>query len=345
MAKISTKVNFSKKINVGLVGSGIIAEEYIKVIKSFNHKILKFVTKSKSKKNFLFKKKHNIKYHFNSFETAIAHEAKVDFWIICSSWDSLLENFKIALKYNIIFIIEKSLIISSKNLEKLYKKKNKNKLSEKVSIGYNRNYYDYIPKLINEIKNDKLVTVVANFPDSYSRIVKKRGNNLRKNLVKYITSHWICLIYKILNLSNYKIKLNKYKIYSSKKNNLMDGKSLIFEVINKSSKIPLVMNLIPNNPSNLEIIFITNKKKYVLSPAETLQIFNNMKVIKDKNRQNLYLTQKKIFNVKRNYKPGLRELYKDFVNKCFYKKKRLNFMTTINDLIEVYKICEIFEKN
>ena len=70
-----------------------------------------------------------------------------------------------------------------------------------------------------------------------------------------------------------------------------------------------------------------------------------MKVIKDKNRQNLYLTQKKIFNVKRNYKPGLRELYKDFVNKCFYKKKRLNFMTTINDLIEVYKICEIFEKN
>ena len=343
MAKISTKVNFSKKINVGLVGSGIIAEEYIKVIKSFNHKVIKFVTKSKSKKNFLFKKKHKIKYHFDNFENAIKHEAKVDFWIICSSWESLLENFKIALKHNIIFVIEKSLIISSKNLQNLYKKNN-NKFNKKISIGYNRNYYDYIPKLIKEIKNDKLVTVVANFPDSYNRIVKKRGNNIKKNLVKYITSHWICLIYKILNLSNYKIKLNKYKIYSSKKNNLMDGKSLIFEVINKSSKIPLVMNLIPNNPSNLEINFITNKKKYVLSPAETLQIFNNLKVIKDKNNQNLYLTQKKIFNVQRNYKPGLRKLYKDFVNKCFYKKKSLNLMTTINDLIEIYKICEIFEK-
>ena len=59
MAKISTKVNFSKKINVGLVGSGVIAEEYIKVIKSFNHKVIKFVTKSKSKKIFYLKK--NIK--------------------------------------------------------------------------------------------------------------------------------------------------------------------------------------------------------------------------------------------------------------------------------------------
>ena len=104
MAKISTKVNFSKKLNVGIVGSGVIAEEYIKVIKSFNHKILKFVTKSKSKKNFLFKKKHNIRYHFDSFENAIKHEAKIDFWIICSSWDSLLENFIIALKYNINFV-------------------------------------------------------------------------------------------------------------------------------------------------------------------------------------------------------------------------------------------------
>ena len=344
MAKISTKVKLSKKINVGIVGSGVIAEEYIKVIKNFNHNILKVVTKTKSKKNFLFQKKYKIKYHFTNFEDAIEHKSKIDFWIICSSWESLLKNFKIALKYNIIFLIEKSLIISSNELHKLIKKYNNKKLN-KISIGYNRNYYDYIPNLINEIKKDKLVSVIANFPDSYKRIIKKRGINIKKNLIKYISSHWICLIYKILKLSNYQINLKNYKIYTNKKYNLMAGKSAIFEISNKNLKVPITMNLIPNNPSNLEIIFITNKKKYVLSPAETLQIFNDLKIIKGKNNQNIYTTKKDIFNVNRSFKPGLKELYKDFVNGCFYNKKKSNLRTSISDLIEVYRICEIFEKN
>ena len=52
MKKISSKID--KKIKIGIVGSGNISEEYIKVIKFFNHKVLKIVTKTKSKKNIIF---------------------------------------------------------------------------------------------------------------------------------------------------------------------------------------------------------------------------------------------------------------------------------------------------
>ena len=55
MEKISSKIN--KNIKVGIVGSGKISEEYIKVIKFFNHKVVKIVTKTKSKKNIFFVKK------------------------------------------------------------------------------------------------------------------------------------------------------------------------------------------------------------------------------------------------------------------------------------------------
>ena len=55
MEKISSKIN--KNIKVGIVGSGKISEEYIKVIKFFNHKVVKIVTKTKSKKIIFFVKK------------------------------------------------------------------------------------------------------------------------------------------------------------------------------------------------------------------------------------------------------------------------------------------------
>ena len=52
MEKISSKID--KNIKLGIVGSGNISEDYIKVIKFYNHKVLKIVTKTKSKQNIIF---------------------------------------------------------------------------------------------------------------------------------------------------------------------------------------------------------------------------------------------------------------------------------------------------
>ena len=52
MEKISSAIN--KNIKIGIVGSGKISEEYIKIIKFFNHKVVKIVTKTKIKKKYFF---------------------------------------------------------------------------------------------------------------------------------------------------------------------------------------------------------------------------------------------------------------------------------------------------
>ena len=325
-------------MKIGIVGASGVAEEYIKVIKSFDHKVLKIVTKTKSKKNIKFLKKYKIKNHSLDFNEAINSEPKVDGWIICSSWNSLAKNFKIAIKANIPFLIEKSILLTSKELSKI-----SNSLSVKqkkiISIGYNRNYYDYVPILLKEVKKNNLKCIIANLPDNYSNIIKKKGKKIKKHLVKYITSHWISLIMKILKLNKIKINIKDFKKYSEK--NILESKTYIFDLKLANKILPLIINIIPNNPSNTKIVLYCKKKNFVMSPIEKLDIFNGLKIFKNKKKQNIYIPSKKTYQVNDFFKPGFKRQYHDFINQCILKNKKSILLTTVDDLIDIYKVCEL----
>ena len=338
MEKLSYKITNTNSMQIGIVGASEISEEYIKIIKSFKHKVLKIVTKTKSKKNIKFCQKYKIKYHYTDFQNAINSEPRVDAWIICSSWDSLAKNFKLAIKSNIFFLIEKSILLTVKELVKI-----NNTLSVKqkkmISIGYNRSHYDYIPTLLKEMKRNKPQCIIANLPDNYSSVIKKKGNKIQRHLVKYITSHWIALILKILKINKIKIELKKIKKYSE--NNILKTKTYIFDLKQGTKTLPLIINIIPNNPSNTEISFYCKSKNFKISPAEKLDIFYDIKIYRNKKKQNIYLPQKKSYLVNDYFKPGFKKQYNDFINCCVLRKKNSNLLTTIDDLIEIYKICEL----
>ena len=281
-------------MQIGIVGAGDISEEYIKIIKGFNHKVIKIVTKTK--KNIAFCNKHKVKHHFLDFKEAINAEPRVDGWIICSSWNSLAKNFKIAIKEKVTFLIEKSILLTSKELIKINSTLSE-KQKKKISIGYNRNYYDYVPILLKEMKKNKPKLIIANLPDNYSNIIKAKGGRIKKDLVKYITSHWISFILKILKLNQIKIDLKKFKKYSE--NNILKSKTFIFDLKTGNKHLPLVINIIPNNPSNIEIALYCESKNFIISPVEKLDIFDGIKIYKNKKKTKYLCTSKKnIFSKK-----------------------------------------------
>jgi|TARA_B100001971_G_C18198448_1_gene542989 hypothetical protein len=333
------KLRIHKKIHIGIVGSGKMANEHAKVISSYNHSITKIVSSSLSLNTQKLIKKYNIKKHFFDFEKAIKSSPQVDGWIICSSWNTLLKNLKVSLKYNQPTLIEKSIPISAKNLKKLIRNISKKK-KKKISVGYNRNYYDFIPLLVRNLKEAKLDMLFMFLPDPYSKILKKQGKTIKKYLVKYITSHWISLIYKILVLCNIRFSLKGIKSYSSK--NILNSKKLIFNLKFKNKKIPLIICLIPDSPINTSIAFYSTKKNFILSPIENLEIYKKI-IVKKKNNQNIYKPLKKIFKVDETFKPGFRLQYFDFVQSCIFNKKKSKFLTTIEDLVKIYTICEFMQ--
>ena len=336
---IPKKLKIKKKLNIALVGSGKIAEEYARVIKSFDHNISTIVSSNNINRKKLIKK-YTIKDINISFEDAIKSSKNIDAWIICTSWNKLKKYFKLAIKYKLNFLIEKSIIITSKELlaiNKTIQKKDK----KRFLISYNRNYYDYIPSLISLLKNHSIDQITANMADPFDKILKNKNRNLRNHLITFMTSHWISLILKILKITKNKIIFKNYGKFSQK--DIFKSKTFLFKVKNRNRNVPLLLNLLPNNFSNTNINFYCKKLYISLSPVEKIQIHSDLKKIKKKN-QNLYMPVSHPFYVENIYKPGFRSMYFDFIQSCVLRKNKSILGTSLDDLIETYKICEILKK-
>lgn len=325
-------------IKVGLVGSGKIALEYAKVIKSFNHIIEVIVTKNKSesKKNLI--RNYKIQNEVNDFETALEKFPKIDFWIICNATENLAKNLEIAIKHKVKFLIEKSILIKSKDLNKLIYKLNKYEI-ENFFIAYNRNFYDFIKQLIQILKKNNPKKIIINMADPFTQIIKKKGIKFKKNLVKYMTSHWIALILKILENLNYKVQFKSITKFFNK--GYLGYKFLYFKVKNLKKEIMINFNLIPDNSSNTSIFFY-GKKNVILSPIEKIHIIKGMKK-KLINNQNIYFPVVSLKKTNDKFKPGFRLMYKAFFEKVLSGRKN-DQLVNIKDLVKIYFICEIFEE-
>ena len=156
--------------------------------------------------------------------------------------------------------------------------------------------------LKKRLKKEGIEAVYAYLPESYQSIINKKGNKIKKHLTKYITSHWITLIYNVLKSCNGKIFLNKKFNYSKK--NILANNIIIFDININNKIIPLIINILPDNPMNIDISFYSKKKTFVLSPVEKLKVYQNIKILKKKN-QNIYVPIYKNFDVNKKFKQAL----------------------------------------
>lgn len=330
-------LKINRKLNIGIVGSGKMAQNYIEVVKSFNHKICAIISLSKNSNAKKLARKYNSDLYFK-YEDAKNLKSKIDAWIICSKWEQLSLALKKFISLKKPILIEKSITMSSNNLSKFFKKSQYNKT--KVFFAYNRNYYDYMFFLINKIKkNNSLKYIEANFYDSYSKIIKSKGKSIKKYLPYYITSHWVVFIMKIFALLNIKVlKVDKKKLFT---NTQFNSVMLLFKLKYKNKVIFARLLSAPDTPKNHTINFYLKKGHIRISPIEKITFLKNLEVKKIKN-QNKYVPNAQYFNVNDKFKSGLRFLYYSFIKESFYNEKSL-LKTDQKDLIKAYKICELLK--
>ena len=327
------KLSIKNKINVGIIGSGKMAMEYIAVIRSFNHTLTCLFSPSDNKRAQLIAKKNKAKYLKDYKEVLLAD--KVDVWIVCTSWHRLEEVFFKISKIKKPILFEKSLTLSSSSVNRVLKLKNFPSI-KKMSFAYNRNYYDYIFFLCNFINKNLLTYGNAFFFDAYKYVSKK--HKVPKSFIpNYITSHWISLIFKVFKICNIKIiKIIKEDIEKSNKLNFKKV-SIIAKL--KKKKIKFDIFNFPDLPNNHSIKFFFNKNIVEISPIEKIKIFTSINKKSKKNVSNYFLksVQKGVDN---KFKPGLRFQYYDFINH-FHNKRKSVLTTSIKDLEKIYEVCEL----
>tara|TARA_B100001540_G_C15762738_1_gene622460 strand:+ start:264 stop:1238 length:975 start_codon:yes stop_codon:yes gene_type:complete len=310
-----------KDINVVIIGAGYMAEEYIRVIKSFkNLKTYGIYSRTNSKAKNL-SKKYKIKKIFNSIKE-LRKDKKIDILIISVSAENNNKICKSFLDTKFLILLEKPIGLNIKEATKLINLVKKYK--SRAFVALNRRFYDSTLDLKNRIKKNKGNRIIEVF-DSQN---KDKFKKLKKNK-KVINS----LMYaNSVHLIDYmdvfcRGKLKQIITIKSHKNN----PSIVTSKLKFSSGDIAFYHATWNRQSRWKVKVLINKAEYVLQPLETLKCFNTE-------------NNKLIFS--KTYKSKLKDGLVNMINhlkKEFERKK--------NDLIKIDKhastiniINKIYEK-
>ena len=276
-------------MNLIVVGSSKIAIEHIVVAKKVGFKVLGIFSSRKKSINALsIQKKFKINNNFTSIDQLISYALDKNCSIIIAG--RIKDNEKIlknCLKNNIKVLIEKPVFLEP------HKFNSYTKYKEKIFIGYNRLFYENIKLLKRKLRSKKNIEVIVNCPEK----------NLSR--IKTNSCHIISIIIYLFPDA---------KVISSTRN----GNNYFIRLISTQGYINIFYNM--SSSDNFGICIYSKKEKILLSPIESLKIFNDIKKI---------ITKKgKIFIPKivldKNeyqespYKPGFLnqiKCFKKFINK------------------------------
>ena len=290
------------KINVGVLGSGNMAREHIRVFKDIKEFEIVGVV-GRGKKNINKTKKEFSRIIFFKSLKELFNNVKIDLLVICINEDLIIKKYKEILKYNCTFLFEKPLGINYLETKKILDYCNTKKKS--IFVSLNRRFHSstlLAIKLFKNIKVNNPKTIFINDSQDIPRIIrlglsKKLSENLMYtnsiHLIDYIN---IFIKEKIISIENI-IKFKKKKPKDVLSYIRFSSKSRVIYKANWSENERWLVNI------------FSKKLNLNFKPLEKLKIFFPKKI---KLKKNYDFFDKK-------YKPGLynqaMEILKFFQNK------------------------------
>ncbi|MAK12071.1 MAG: hypothetical protein CMI73_00100 [Candidatus Pelagibacter sp.] len=291
------------KFRLSIVGAGVIAQEYLKVLQEIkNLKVVGIHSRTK-KKAIDLKKKFNIKKVHSSIEEMYEAE-KPHGVIITTSIEETKNVLKECIKFNWKILVEKPV---GYNLEEFYKiKKLIKKKIQNVYVAMNRNHFESTLMLKDEIKNRKIKRIIF-VQDQENNLFKK--NEYHKKVIKnwmYANSIHLIDYFRMFGRGQIKnVKTTHTKISKNKK--------IVNAEINFSSGDLGIYKCFWNLNSPWAVSIIYEDQRFELKPLEIMNYYvRNSKI--------------KTFKPKKNdlkFKPGFKLQIDKFLKKIQGSKNKL----------------------
>ncbi len=288
-----------KNIAVGIIGTGKIAQEYIKILKKLNVEI-KIVCARKKKKLIKFCKINKIKNNTLKIHDLLNKE--LDGIVCCASPSSSFEISKKLTKFKGKILFEKPLGINynqTLKIKNLFKKKN-------LFVALNRRYISSVllSKKIIKVKKNNYFSF---YDQQNTHQAKKNGHDriTIKNWMYANSIHMVDLINFYVNSKIIKIE-NKNKIFKKHK--------IYFSTIHYKNGDIVEFKSFWNKAAPWKIDISENEKFLQLKPIETLSIIDTRTKLKKK-------IQRDKMDI--NFKPGFYRQCIDFKREIQNKKNSL----------------------
>ena len=312
-----------RKIKIGFIGTGKIANYHAKAFLKSNFKIEAVAASQNSKRAKMFANKYNAKYFFRSSKELAQNAHKfLDCILICCKTEKSLSYIKLIRKIPIL--CEKPVSLNYKDIEKT-----KNK---KVFVGYNRRFYNSVSIFKKELKKNKKFIVNVELPEKIFNSSQKkiRFSNVFENSVH------------MFDLINYIFDEPKL-IKNSNLKNLPQLRSLQF-MTKKKNFINLLCNW--NSSSNFKIEAFSDNKRFLLQPIEKIKIFQGINIINPTKKTPFRQYKPKTIYVsnfkkkEKQFKPGFKDQAEEFYKIVVKNKIHGMKFAKLDDAIKALKIAK-----
>ena len=321
-------------MNIGFIGCGDIAHFHADVLIHLGHKISCVSSRPNSNNIKIFQKKYSIESVYSDWEEMLNQEYVDAIWVV-TGWSNIDEILLKVLSYNTPVFFEKPVALSVEKIESAIK--NYPHMLNKVQIGYNRRFYDFIPYIKNKLTNIEIKSIEVNIPESAAWI---KDELLIKNLFLQNSSHVIDLLYYLLNEPKIKVDY----IYRNCTNNKLPGGYNALMSINQTIPIHLISNW--ESPSNFGIRFHSNNLLIELLPIEIATIYEGFQIIEPTTNNPIrrYKPQIKeqlfMDSDSAKFKPGFLKQTNNFLDTCVEAKYINTIGSNLISALEMTQICK-----
>lgn len=321
-------------VRFGFIGCGNIARFHADVIMALHNSITCVSAREGSKNIADFAKRYSVPAMYSDWRKMI-EEQKPDALVVAVTWDQIESIIEEVINYGIPSLVEKPVALSSQALQKVIN--NTRQFHDRVMVGYNRRFYDFIPMVKEALDKEELVSVELNFPEALNRAVEVKSPKIAEHILIYISSHWLDLL-KFL-IGDLKVEWMMKKV--NNRTNHVEAYNGILRSLKYNVPVHLQANF--NAPSNTMITLNFNNSVYRLCPIEVLTVYRGMTLVEPspENPIRRYIPHiEGTYTTDTSYKPGfLKQM--DYFIETYVKGAKGNARScTLDDALTVTLFCE-----
>ena len=309
-----------KIINVAIIGSGYMANEYAKVLKKIKICKISGIYSRRHFKAKLFANKHNIEIIGQNIKDLYIR-SKADAVIVAVSPDSLKLVVKEVFKFPWNSLIEKPLGINvndAYDINKIAKK-----LKSKSFIALNRRHYSSTLKSIDLLKLDKSKRIINIYGQEDLNKIKKFKYS-KKIINNFMYVNGIHLIdYMTLFCRGKIVKIEKVVKWQGLKK-----KGFVLCTFCYSSGDVATFSTIWNKPFPWQVIISTSKQRIELKPLEICKLYRV--------NQKTHISYK-VDKIDKIFKPGIYKQTNEFVKSIKKPNKKLMNISHGYNLMKILK--------
>jgi len=310
-SKIDTSLpDFSSYgLNVGLIGCGNIARFHADVLKGIGITLKAVCSSPTSSRLATFSEEYAIPHVYETWQEMMDKE-NLNAIFVLAPWDIIDGMLLQLLKYETPVFFEKPVALTAERIEAAIDAYPR--MIDKVQIGYNRRFYDFIPAIKELLATRAIKAIEAHIPESSEGVSSEK---LLNHLFLQNSSHVIDLLLYLLDFPRISPVEIRRHIDSKGRASGYNGLLMI------DGSIPVHLIASWNSPSNFGLKFHSDGSLVELLPLETARIYDGFEVI-EPTRENPI----------RRYKPHVsREFFMDPISARYkpgFLKQTLNFVET-----------------